>query len=73
MYVGCMYVYKNENAIYKSLLVTNSSKEVAITNIFFFLLIIHGENRYNGVNVHPIGINHIIFKFEITTKIIKPI
>jgi hypothetical protein len=43
-----------------------------LTNIYFFLLIIHGDSKYIGVNVHPISINHIIFKLEIITGFIKP-
>ncbi len=76
MYLGCMYVYSNENAIYKFYWLQIHPKKLhkdILSNIYIFLLIIHGDNRYNGVDVHPIGINHIIFKFEITTKIIKPI
>ncbi len=28
-------------------------------------------SKYNGINVHPISINHIIFKFEIIMGFIK--
>lgn len=43
-----------------------------LTKIDFFLLIIHGDRKYNGVNVHTISTIHIIFKFEIITGFIKP-
>jgi hypothetical protein len=49
-----------------------------LTNIYiFFLFIIHGDNRYNGVNVHPIGISHIILPWDLLnqlkTNIIGPL
>jgi hypothetical protein len=32
---------------------------------------IHGDNRYNGVNVHPIGINHIIFLLRLPWNLLN--
>ncbi len=44
-----------------------------LTNIYLFIFHNHGGSKYNGINVHPIDINRIIFKFEIITRFTKPI
>ncbi len=69
MYLGCMYVYKNENAIYKFYWLQIHPKKLhqdILSNIYIFILKIHGDKRYNGVKVQPINISHIICKFDIT-------
>jgi hypothetical protein len=53
-------------SVYKILLVTNSFRNVASIQfnqyiyIYIFLLIVHSDNRYNRVYIHPININYII-------------
>ncbi len=73
MYV-CIWKQKCNLQIFIGYIFIQKNYIKTIQPIFFcFLFTIQGDNRYNGINVHPIGISHITFKFEITTRFTKPI
>jgi hypothetical protein len=74
MYVKCMYAcITNHVCMYMETKMQFTNHQNNPTKKNCFLFTIHGDNRYNGINVHPIGISHIIFKFEITSGFIEPI
>jgi hypothetical protein len=68
MWGVCMYIKKIQfTNIYWLQIHPKKLHHDNLTKIYIFLLIIHGDRKYNGINVHTTSTIHIIFKFEIIT------